>query len=391
MSPTSKSSTRPKIILASSSSTSITSVAPNSICIGSGRFLRTVLVPALTSTKLSSSSFIRTIIMQTRSSTFLDYCYDKVLLEEKKATTDVVVTTKSQALTYEVDVVQPNGETIIQLEHCHGVGSLGTSEGRHTFYHYILGVIGCGLDMTTTTSSSSSSSTITTLTVEKSKAALLSTNYQKTTLMNEISIIGVGVTEGGLSSSTNQCLLDLSDVLRACMLRIQEGTMTIINHKICVVCTDNVPMSGDLLLKHMLDIIKSGYSNNNNDNNGNNDNDSVVHDAVEDTLFETFLKQKVSFLNTMVDRITSKRSSTSLSDHAMKGVVPRTEPCPVKALVIEDLNGDLPVSFANGRNNNDSNDDNNANIRLDLGVSFSMCCCLYIYEFVIPFLFKLRC
>ena len=320
--------------------------------------------------------------MQTRSSTFLDYCYDKVLLEEKKATTDVVVTTKSQALTYEVDVVQPNGETIIQLEHCHGVGSLGTSEGRHTFYHYILGVIGCGLDMTTTTSSSSS--TITALTVEIAKAALLSTNYQKTTLMNEISIIGVGVTEGGLSSSTNQCLLDLSDVLRACMLRIQEGTMTIINHKICVVCTDNVPMSGDLLLKHMLDIIKSGYNNNNNDNNGNNDNDSVVQDAVEDTLFETFLKQKVSFLNTMVDRITSKRSSTSLSDHAMKGVVPRTEPCPVKALVIEDLNGDLPVSFANGRNNNDSNDDNNANIRLDLGVSFSMCCCLYVYESVIP-------
>lgn len=52
--------------------------------------------------------------------------------------------------------------------------------------------------------------------------------------------------------------------------------------------------------------------------------------------FERYLNEKVHFHNTMVDRLTSHRPGNVL--------VPSTEPCPRKALVIEDLHGVLDVA-----------------------------------------------
>jgi mannitol-1-phosphate/altronate dehydrogenase len=58
-----------------------------------------------------------------------------------------------------------------------------------------------------------------------------------------------------------------------------------------------------------------------------------------DKSFLTFLNEKVSFHNTMVDRITSQRDGSN-------GLIPRAEPVPAKALVIEDLDSNLPPCFS---------------------------------------------
>ena len=52
----------------------------------------------------------------------------------------------------------------------------------------------------------------------------------------------------------------------------------------------------------------------------------------------------------MVDRITSERKGSN-------GLVPRAEPTPLKALVIEDLDQDLPLEW------------NSPNMRKNFGVS----------------------
>ena len=54
--------------------------------------------------------------------------------------------------------------------------------------------------------------------------------------------------------------------------------------------------------------------------------------------FLAFLKGSVVFHNSMVDRITSERVGS-------EGMVPRCEPPPNKTLVIEDLQGDLPLEL----------------------------------------------
>lgn len=55
------------------------------------------------------------------------------------------------------------------------------------------------------------------------------------------------------------------------------------------------------------------------------------------TEFLKWLKEGVTFHNTMVDCITAHRDGDT--------IVPKTEPLPSKALVIEDLKGCLPSEF----------------------------------------------
>jgi hypothetical protein len=83
--------------------------------------------------------------------------------------------------------------------------------------------------------------------------------------------------------------------------------------KLCVIDMDNIPQNGDVLARHMNSLAQ--------------DNAKMLR----------FLADKVVFLNTMVDRITSHREGDPM--------VPKAEPVPAKALVILDSEGDLPVAF----------------------------------------------
>lgn len=87
--------------------------------------------------------------------------------------------------------------------------------------------------------------------------------------------------------------------------------------RICVINTDNVPSNGSVIKAHMIDLAKE----------------------IENQDMQDFLENHVTFLNSMVDRITSQREGSS-------GMIPRCEPVPTKALVILDYNGDLPLALA---------------------------------------------
>mmetsp|Transcript_19696 Transcript_19696/g.24290 ORF Transcript_19696/g.24290 Transcript_19696/m.24290 type:complete len:1097 (+) Transcript_19696:77-3367(+) len=266
----------------------------NAICIGSGRFLRSVLVPALIGCQL------KPIILQTRGRSFMDYCHERLLQNGDNQNKDFI-------LTYEVDTVFQSKVETEEIK-CYGAGTLGTNEGKEAFLSNLL------------------------------------------PNMKSLSIIAVGVTEAGLSSVTSKAMQDLADILYACYKLQANGSLKCeenSNGKICVICTDNVPNSGSLIQTYMFDIAGNKFdktsqtdasdtSTDNVSNNGPNKKRRVDQDSDNGASnFRIFLEQNVVFHDTMVDRITSQREGSN-------GMVPRAEPVPSKALVIEDLNGDLP-------------------------------------------------
>jgi len=143
-------------------------------------------------------------------------------------------------------------------------------------------------------------------TVEYKDAALTWLAEQRN---NPIRVIGVGVTEAGLASGSKS-MKDLVDLLGVCFRVDPNGTVSVIN-------TDNVRLNGDVI-------------------------SSIVHELLIaeelETEFVEFVKCHVTFHNSMVDRITSQREGSN-------GLVPRCEPVPAKAIVIEDLHGVLPKEF----------------------------------------------
>ena len=138
-------------------------------------------------------------------------------------------------------------------------------------------------------------------------------------LSDQIQVIGVGVTEAGLNSPNNQCMLDLTWVIFELYSRSagKDG-------KICIVNTDNLPNNGDVMKSHVLSNVK-------------------LYEEQElraDISFFEFVTTRTVFLNSMVDRITSSRKDS-------KGMVPSCEPLPQKALVICDPGSDLPQWSSN--------------------------------------------
>lgn len=83
--------------------------------------------------------------------------------------------------------------------------------------------------------------------------------------------------------------------------------------------TDNVPNNGNVIREHVLWNALHSYSGEDDDGG-----------------FQKFIEERVSFLNSMVDRITSSRPKSN-------GLVPLCEPLPAKALVLCDPGGDLPA------------------------------------------------
>ena len=89
------------------------------LCIGSGRFLRSVLVPAL------DAAGCKPAIIQTRGRTFLDYCDERCRKEKAGSCTNT-----GAPICYEVDVVEYNGQLTTENVACWGAGTLGTQAGR---------------------------------------------------------------------------------------------------------------------------------------------------------------------------------------------------------------------------------------------------------------------
>ena len=135
-----------------------------------------------------------------------------------------------------------------------------------------------------------------------------------------ISVLGVGVTEAGLASADTQVMHDLYDLLHLFFVFYQDGVWQHNSsqpQKICILDMDNVPNNGSVIQKHMEHWASAESSSD----------------------MQTFLKEHVVFLDTMVDRITSQRDGSN-------GLVPRCEPVPMKALVILDPHNDLPSGFS---------------------------------------------
>lgn len=230
----------------------------NAICLGSGRFLRSVLVPFLASNQ-------KPAVIQTRGRTFLD---------SFKVDGD-----GPSSLFYPVDTIQFNGSTTTDDVEIYAAGTMGTPSG-------------------------------------KSQVMKLLSNTDC------ITVIGVGVTEAGLASADTQCMVDLTGMLYSMFVGVSPPERSILtpNGKVCIINTDNVPNNGDVIRDHILKNAKEKkYS----------------IDEGGDEKFLDFVQNKVAFLNSMVDRITSSRAGSN-------GLVPLCEPLPNKALVICDPGGDLP-------------------------------------------------
>uniref|UniRef100_K3W5G5 Mannitol dehydrogenase N-terminal domain-containing protein n=1 Tax=Globisporangium ultimum (strain ATCC 200006 / CBS 805.95 / DAOM BR144) TaxID=431595 RepID=K3W5G5_GLOUD len=213
----------------------------SAISIGSGRFVRAVLVPVLRA--IGS----KVVIAQTRGSNFVDAC------------------AKANG-TYEVDIYREDGSKQTDVVEVEAVGSLGNAEGRAAFLEL--------------------------------PGKLPALKY-----------IGFAVTDTGIAKDS-QAIKDLAEFLFQCYNTIPENVISIIN-------TDNVPNNGDAIKRFVTEANWDGK-------------------PADTSAFTTYLNSKVHFHNTMVDRLTTQRPG----DH----IVPLTEPCPTKALVIEDLHGVLDAA-----------------------------------------------
>ncbi len=215
----------------------------------------------------------------------MDYCEGRVNNASNK---DESENNMEEHWTYEVDTVQHDGTIQTDMIPCYGAGTLGTVEGKDALLQQMIPHIS-----------------------------------------SNIKLIGVGVTEAGLSSSSTKAVKDLYDILKKiCQCRSTSDTgkdNSSGSGRISVINTDNIPHNGDLLQRFLMEL---------------------AEEEKDDHTFKTFLEKSVAFHNTMVDRITSQRPDSN-------GLVPRAEPTPAKALVIEDLKNDLPqeLSMSNSKDN----------------------------------------
>jgi hypothetical protein len=230
----------------------------DSLIIGSGRFIRAVLVPILVEAGYHPA------IVQTRGRTFLDYCWREELVE--------YYTEQDDRLDYCVETVDFDGSVQTDEIPFWGAGTLGSPEGKKAV-----------LDMLA--------------------------KLENRDLRWKPFVLGVGVTEAGMASANTKAMQDLYDVLYVLDHRQ-------VRQKICIVNSDNVNKNGEVLYSLMNQI------------------------AIErrDGHMQYFLKEECVFHNTMVDRITSMRPGN--------GLVPRAEPIPRKALVLEDLHNNIPDAFS---------------------------------------------
>mmetsp|Transcript_58313 Transcript_58313/g.103599 ORF Transcript_58313/g.103599 Transcript_58313/m.103599 type:complete len:949 (+) Transcript_58313:80-2926(+) len=218
-----------------------------SVCIGTGRFLRAMLVPALTEVGGE------VILAQTRGTSFPQY-----------------MASRAPARSYEVDTVLQDGTVMITEVPVAACGTLGKTESRTAF-----------------------------MALPKK--------------LPKLRYIGLGLTEAGIEHN-GRSILDLAEFLYSCF-EIDDYRRPVLS----VLNTDNMPFNGDAVRGHVCSC-------------------DFTQNASEAEKFEAWLAKRVCFHNTMVDRITSHREGCP--------DVPRAEPLPSKALVIEDLQSVLPWKWS---------------------------------------------
>lgn len=170
----------------------------DAICLGSGRFLRSVLVPFL-------SSNMKPAVFQTRGRNFLD-SFEKQCRFDDDGSSDGVGVVPS--LSYPVDTVQFGGSRTTSDINIYAVGTLGSPDGMMQLMEGLV------------------------------------------SKMNLIAVIGVGVTEAGMQNAENQCMVDLTELLN--QFYCKSLTCTNPNGRICIINTDNVPNNGDVIRGHVL-------------------------------------------------------------------------------------------------------------------------------------------
>eukprot|EP00980_Cylindrotheca_fusiformis_P017288 scaffold5347_cov130-Cylindrotheca_fusiformis.AAC.10 len=168
----------------------------NALCLGTGRFLRSVLVPSLVGAGL------RPALIQTRGRSFLEF------MNEQSNTSD----DDDNNNTYPVDTVLPSGDIQTDTIPCWGAFSLGQAKDKEYFL----------------------------------KEYLVSKQ-----LNHGISILGVGVTEAGLASKDTQAMKDLYDIFQSIQKLIHDKKWDLNGKKICVLDMDNVPNNGDTIRGYM--------------------------------------------------------------------------------------------------------------------------------------------
>jgi hypothetical protein len=92
-------------------STTTSSSCLLALCLGTGRFLRSVLVPALV------GAGIETVVIQPRGRSFLEYMKNRT-------------ETNNNDNTFEVDTVQPDGSIVTENIACGGAFSLGNAQDK---------------------------------------------------------------------------------------------------------------------------------------------------------------------------------------------------------------------------------------------------------------------
>lgn len=212
----------------------------STVCIGTGRFLRTVLVPALE--QLGGA----VVLAQTRGTSFGSYLAER------------------PGRDYEVDTVARDGKVATTLHRVALSGSLGLPEGRRAF-------------------------------------------MELPTQLPKLRFLGLGLTEAGIYHN-GASILQLAEFLHGCFRAGRRGPLSVIN-------TDNLPFNGDAIRGHVAAC-------------------DFTRNSADAESFTAWLGEAVHFHNSMVDGITSQREGHP--------EVPRAEPLPEKALVIEDLAGVLP-------------------------------------------------
>mmetsp|Transcript_49655 Transcript_49655/g.118249 ORF Transcript_49655/g.118249 Transcript_49655/m.118249 type:complete len:529 (-) Transcript_49655:131-1717(-) len=218
------------------------------VCLGTGRFLRAVLVPALV------SAGEEVVLAQTRGASFGDY-----------------MATRRPCRTYEVDTVMHDGGVDTDEILIAAVGSLGNPDGCQAFMEL----------------------------------------PQK---LPNLRYVGVGITEAGICHN-GKSIQHLAAFLHACF---QAGLKSSPDTYLSVLNTDNMPQNGTTISKFVIDC-------------------DFTQGVSDSRSFTSWLRRHVVFHNTMVDRITSHREGAP--------EVPRAEPLPKKALVVEDLKLALPQAF----------------------------------------------
>ena len=216
------------------------------VCLGSGRFLRAVLVPSL------ETCGVLSIVAQPRGTSFVEHMAGRGGL-------------------YEVDTVLRSGQTRTRSHRIVACGSLADDDGKSRFLALPARCPG-------------------------------------------LRYIGVGVTEAGIADPSSKAMRDLYALLRAMQeARRAEGR----GCRVSVICTDNMPDNGSAIRARV----------------------TALHaeDPSAAASFLPWLADCVEFHNSMVDCITSHRAGDPL--------VPRAEPLPAKALVVEDLRDFLPPSL----------------------------------------------